>query len=111
MDYQTLFRHINARKERAVMIGTDRWITSGPAARTAAFRGRIHGCTRTFRESVRFFSLAPRAPDRRSILLCCTTQPRGAFCRKANVSRLSRPMMCNKLVFATLRNIGPLVLI
>jgi hypothetical protein len=34
--------------------------TSGPAARTAAFRGRIHGCTRTFREKVRFFSLAPR---------------------------------------------------
>src|SRR6516225_2259953 len=63
MDYQTLFRHINARKERAVMIGTDQWITSGPAARTAALRGRIHGCTRTFRESVRFFSLAPRAPS------------------------------------------------
>src|SRR6516165_5918536 len=53
----------HARKERAVMIGTDQWITSGPAARTAAFRGRIHGCTRTFRESVRFFSLAPRAPS------------------------------------------------
>ena len=40
----------HARKERAVMIGTDQRITSGPAARTAAFRGRIHGCTRTFRE-------------------------------------------------------------
>ena len=35
--------------------------TSGPAATTAAFKGRIHGCTRTFRENVRF-SLAPRAP-------------------------------------------------
>src|SRR6516225_8858287 len=36
----------HARKEREVMIGTDQRITSGPAATTAAFRGRIHGCTR-----------------------------------------------------------------
>src|SRR5204862_2893228 len=36
----------HARKERAVVIGTDQRITSGPAARTAASRGRIHGCTR-----------------------------------------------------------------
>src|SRR6516164_6841367 len=53
----------HARKERVLLVGTDQWITSGPAARTAAFRGRIHGCTRTFRKKVRFFSLAPRAPS------------------------------------------------
>src|SRR6516164_10939415 len=53
----------HARKERVLLVGTDQWITSGPAARTAAFRGRIHGCTRTFRQDVRFFSLAPRAPS------------------------------------------------
>src|SRR6202022_2852644 len=53
----------HARKERVLLIGTDQRITSGPAARTAASRGRIHGCTRTSRESVRFFSLAPRAPS------------------------------------------------
>jgi len=53
----------HARKEGVLVIGTDQWITSGPAARTAAFRGRMHGCTRTFREDVRFFSLAPRAPS------------------------------------------------
>jgi len=35
----------------------------GPAARTAAIRGRIHGCIRTFRGSVRFFSVAPRPPS------------------------------------------------
>jgi hypothetical protein len=44
-------------------IRTDQRITSGLAARTAAFKDRIHGCTRTFREKVRFFSLAPRAPS------------------------------------------------
>jgi hypothetical protein len=53
----------HARKERAVMIGTDQRITSGPAARTAASRGRIHGCTRIVSRKVRFFSLAPRAPS------------------------------------------------
>ncbi len=52
----------HASKERVVLIGTDQRITSGPAARTAAFRGRIHGCTRTIRGNVRF-SLAPRAPS------------------------------------------------
>ena len=46
-----------------LVIGTDQWITSGPAARTAAFRGRIHGCTRIVSRKVRFFSLAPRAPS------------------------------------------------
>src|SRR5258708_1391527 len=53
----------HARKERVVLIGTDQRITSGPAARTAAFKGRIHGCTRTLSKKVRFFSLAPRAPS------------------------------------------------
>ena len=53
----------HASKERVVLIGTDQWITSGPAAKAAALKGRIHGCTRTFREKVRFFSLAPRAPS------------------------------------------------
>src|SRR5207302_3776163 len=53
----------HARKERAVVIGTDQRITSGPAATTAASRGRIHGCTRIVSRKVRFFSLAPRAPS------------------------------------------------
>jgi hypothetical protein len=53
----------HASKERVVLIGTDQRITSGPAATTAAFRGRIHGCTRTLRGNVQFFSLAPRAPS------------------------------------------------
>src|SRR5438309_3023424 len=53
----------HASKERVLLIGTDQRITSGPAARTAAFRGRIHGCTRTIRGNVRFFSLASRAPS------------------------------------------------
>ena len=53
----------HARKERAVVIGTDQRITSGPAAIAAAFRGRIHGCTRIVSRKVRFFSLAPRAPS------------------------------------------------
>src|SRR5262245_66286651 len=39
----------HASEERVVLIGTDQRITSGPAARAAAFRGRIHGCTRTIR--------------------------------------------------------------
>jgi hypothetical protein len=51
----------HASKERVLLVGTDQWITSGPAATTAAFKGRIHGCTRTIRGDVRFFSLAPRA--------------------------------------------------
>src|SRR4051812_24377465 len=36
----------HARKERAEVNGTDQRITSGPAATTAASRGRIHGYTR-----------------------------------------------------------------
>src|SRR5947207_8240987 len=53
----------HARKERVLVIGTDQRITSGPAATTAASRGRIHGCTRIVSRKVRFFSLAPRAPS------------------------------------------------
>jgi hypothetical protein len=30
-------------------LGPDQRITSGPAATAAAFKGRIHGCARTFR--------------------------------------------------------------
>src|SRR5262245_6550870 len=44
----------HARKERVLLIGTDQRITSGPAARTAALKGRIHGCTRTLRTTARF---------------------------------------------------------
>jgi hypothetical protein len=47
----------HASKERVLLIGTDQRITSGPAARTAAFRGRIHGCTRTIRETSDSFPL------------------------------------------------------
>src|SRR5258708_7670376 len=36
-------------EERVVLVGTDQRITSGPAAKTAAFKRRIHGCTRTLR--------------------------------------------------------------
>jgi hypothetical protein len=32
----------HARKERVLLIGTDQRITSGPAATTAALKGRIH---------------------------------------------------------------------
>ena len=53
----------HARKERVLLVGTDQRITSGPAATTAASRGRIHGCTRIVSRKVRFFSLAPRAPS------------------------------------------------
>src|SRR6516162_7306882 len=62
----------HARKERAELIGTDQWITSGPAATTAAFRGRIHGCTRIVSRKVRFFSLALRAPSIHGATACET---------------------------------------
>src|SRR6266536_1564484 len=39
----------HARKERVLLIGTDQRITSGPAVKTAALKGRIHDCTRTLR--------------------------------------------------------------
>jgi hypothetical protein len=41
-----------ARKERVLLVGTDQRITSGPAATTAALRGRIHGCTRIVSQKV-----------------------------------------------------------
>jgi len=52
----------HARKERVLLVGTDQRITSGPAAITAAFKGRIHGCTRTLRKTSDS-PLAPRAPS------------------------------------------------
>ena len=52
----------HARKERVLLVGTDQRITSGPAARTAALKGRIHGCTRTLRKTPDS-PLAPRAPS------------------------------------------------
>jgi hypothetical protein len=52
----------HARKERVLLVGTDQRITSGPAARTAALKGRIHGCTRTLRK-MSDSPLAPRAPS------------------------------------------------
>jgi hypothetical protein len=39
----------HAKKERMILFGTDQRITSGPAAKTAAFKGRILDCTRTLR--------------------------------------------------------------
>jgi hypothetical protein len=48
----------HASKERVLLIGTDQRITSGPAATTAAFRSRIHGCTRNVSRN-----FAPRAPS------------------------------------------------
>src|SRR5258708_1202618 len=46
----------HASKERVLLVGTDQRITSRPAAKTAALKGRIHGCTRTLRGNVRFSS-------------------------------------------------------
>src|SRR5436190_294712 len=51
------------RKERAEVNGTDQRITSGPAATTAASRGRIHGCTRIVSRKGQSLSLAKRAPS------------------------------------------------
>src|SRR4051794_722130 len=53
----------HARKERAEVNGTDQRITSGPAATTAASRGRIHGCTRIVSRKGQSLSLAKRAPS------------------------------------------------
>src|SRR5262245_13720624 len=39
----------HAQKERVSLFGTDQRITSGPAVKTAAYKGRIHDCTRTLR--------------------------------------------------------------
>ena len=39
----------HARKERVFLVGTRSADHSGPAAIAAAFKGRIHGCTRTLR--------------------------------------------------------------
>src|SRR3954465_14834028 len=53
----------HARKERAEVNGTDQRFTSGPAATTAASRGRIHGCTRIVSRKGQSLSLAKRAPS------------------------------------------------
>src|SRR6516162_9701736 len=81
----------HARKERVLLIGTDQRITSGPAARTAAFRGRIHGCTRIVSRKVRFFSLhRGRRPymalGRRTGMSAITESPRGKRTRRAGGS-------------------------
>jgi hypothetical protein len=55
-------RKCHSREDRVRLIGPDQRITSGPAARRAAFRGRIHGCTRTIAEASDS-PLAPRAPS------------------------------------------------
>src|ERR1700734_1210648 len=49
-------------QQRVVLSGTDQRITSGPAAIMAAFKGRIHGCTRTLRRYVRFLLHRGRRP-------------------------------------------------
>src|SRR5207244_2071983 len=83
----------HARKERVLLFGTDQRITSGPAARTAAFRGRIHGCTRTIRKKVRVFSCAAGAVhtweavgmlDRTSC--CCFRRDSGLCCARRECS-------------------------
>jgi hypothetical protein len=68
-----------------LLVGTDQRIISA-AVRTAAFRGGIHGCTRTIRGNVRFFSLAPRAPSIHGIGL-----PKGQVCIHGEYWRVSRP--------------------
>src|ERR1700674_4074514 len=60
-----------AKKERVVLVGTDQRITSGPAAKTAAFKGRIHGCTRTLRSNVRFLLHRGRRPYMAHHFTCC----------------------------------------
>src|ERR1700734_1348616 len=49
-------------QQRVVLSGTDQRITSGPVAIMAAFKGRIHGCTRTLRRYVRFLLHRGRRP-------------------------------------------------
>src|SRR3954447_7243354 len=53
----------HASEERAEVDRTDQRITSGPAATTAASRGRIHGCTRIVSRKGQSLSLAKRAPS------------------------------------------------
>ena len=77
----------HARKERVLLIGTDQRITSGPAATTAAFKGRIHGFTQTIRGDFRFFSLALRAPSIHGTNAKCRSAPSASDDRgKADLS-------------------------
>src|ERR1700738_1363179 len=82
----------HARKERVLMIGTDQRITSGPAARTAASRGRIHGCTRIVSRKVRFFSLAPRAPSIHGRYCCKSPKIPGDDFFERKEAKLSSPV-------------------
>src|ERR1700730_15669185 len=82
----------HARKERVLMIGTDQRITSGPAARTAASRGRIHGCTRIVSRKVRFFSLAPRAPSIHGRYCCKSPKIPGDDFFEKKEAKLSSPI-------------------
>src|SRR3974377_1695205 len=63
----------HARKERVLLIGTDQRITSGPAARTAALRGRIHDCTRIVSQKGRilFSCTAGAVPTWHFASICC----------------------------------------
>ena len=74
----------HARKERVLLIGTDQRITSGPAATMAAFRGRIHDCTRTLRTTVRFLLHRGRrpymTPCRHRLPAFAVTHNNGAMC-------------------------------
>ena len=94
----------HARKERVLLIGTDQRITSGPAARTAAPRGRIHDCTRIVSRKVRFFSLAPRAPsihDPNRSLAGLTSRSAAVSCLILIKARLHSPCgnsTCHSLV-------------
>src|SRR6266498_3997457 len=51
----------HARKERVLLIGTDQRITSGPAVKTAALKGRYMTAPERFADSQ--IPLAPRAPS------------------------------------------------
>src|ERR1700724_170527 len=82
----------HARKERVLLIGTDQRITSGPAARTAASRGRIHGCTRIVSRKVRFFSLAPRAPSIHGRYCCKSPKIPGDDFFERKEAKLSSPI-------------------
>src|SRR5215217_779503 len=56
----------HAKKERASLFGTDSADHIRASGTTAAFKGRIHDCTRIVSRKVRFFSLARRAPSTRT---------------------------------------------
>src|SRR5215510_3772846 len=66
-------------------LGPDQRITSGPAATAAAFKGRIHGCTRPARE-MSDFPLAPRAPSIHGTKrICPSDDPMSVIGGKADI--------------------------